>query len=380
MAVDVRLAQRGMFGSDSSAMAARLFELYAERIHAFCRHVLRNPSDAEDAVQTTFLHAHRAIGRGVLPENEYAWLHTIAKNVCRSQFRSAARHPAVGGLDLEALPAPDGLEDGRQELLAVLPRALAALPENQRNALVMREWQGLGHEEIASRLDLTTTATSALLTRARHSLAAALTAAGRPRSALDVSLLLGTLRIHLRSFLGGMASKAAVGAAVATVAVSGIVVERSLEPAPSKREPGSQVVVPDLGHAVPTLTATRVPLATPGRPAHRRTRGTSDVGSAFVPTPTVSEPITRAAVPPASFDPRAQSPDGATGARTAPTPERNAAPQSPLPQIPDPGVAVPAPEIEVPPLPPLPPLPSAPDLSSDLPVDLPPTPPLPPLP
>jgi RNA polymerase sigma factor (sigma-70 family) len=365
-------------------VAARLFELYAERIHAFCRHVLRNPSDAEDAVQTTFLHAHRAIDRGVLPENEYAWLHTIAKNVCRSQFRSAARHPAVGGLDLEALPAPDGVEDGRQELLAVLPRALAALSENQRNALVMREWQGLGHEEIARRLDLTTTATSALLTRARHSLAAALTAAGRPRSALDVSVLLGALRMHLRSLLGGAASKAAVGATVATVAVGGVVVEQSLESGSSKREPGSpSVAMTDPARLVQAPTATRVPQVDPARQARprRALHPTSNVESAAVPVSSApGGPVTWASVPPTSGGPPRESSRASSDPPT-PAPERNdPAAQSPLPEVPDPGVALPVPAIELPPLVPLPPLPPAPDPSSDLPVDVPPTPPLPPLP
>ena len=135
MAVGVRQAQKGAFCSESTAAVERLFEQYSGRIHLFCRHVLRHPADAEDAVQTTFLYAQRALLRGVVPENEYAWLHTIAKNVCRSQYRSAARRSAVTGVDLDALPGPDRSEDDRRELLGSLGEALSSLPEAQRRAI-----------------------------------------------------------------------------------------------------------------------------------------------------------------------------------------------------------------------------------------------------
>ena len=83
--------------------------------------------------------------------------------------------------------------------------------------------------EIAERLELAPTAASALLTRARKSLATALTTAGRTRSALNVSVLLGVVRSQLRVLLGCASGKVVVGAAIATVAVGGVAVERSLD-------------------------------------------------------------------------------------------------------------------------------------------------------
>ena len=383
MAVDLRHAQRGAFGSESSAAAARLFEQYEERIHAFCRHILRHPSDAEDAVQTTFLYAHRALCGGVRPENEYAWLHTIAKNVCRSQFRSASRHPSVAGVDFDALPGPDRSENGRRELLAVLPSALAALPENQRSALVMREWQGLGHDEIATRLELTPTATSALLTRARRSLAAALTAAGRPRAALEVSLLMGTLRTNLRALLGSAASKTAVGAAVASVAVGGMVVERTLDR-------GSPPAAPPAPRAIESRAPAVIPSATAvtgapdrGTVAAPRLRPSASTATAVrLPSKPV-DGTSRAAVPPRSFDAAVPTQSASESAPATPRREGDASRSAP-PQVPDPGLAVPIlavelPPVPLPPLPPVPPLP-APDATSGLPVDVPPVPPLPTLP
>ena len=91
--------------------AGRLFEEHSERIFGYCLRFLGSRSDAEDAVQTTFLHAHRALERGVVPELEYPWLHSIATNVCRGQLRTLARRgPLASDLDLDTLPAPANRE------------------------------------------------------------------------------------------------------------------------------------------------------------------------------------------------------------------------------------------------------------------------------
>src|SRR5262249_5617910 len=153
-----------------------------------------------DALQTTFLHAHRALRRGVVPESESAWLTAIAKNACRWQRRTQARRATVSeaSLDLASFPAP---EDGdREETVADLKKALASIPERQRRALLLREWQGLQPSEIAPRLGASTSETYALLARARRSVASALTAAAsRPVLGIDF----GSLVVQLRSLLAG---------------------------------------------------------------------------------------------------------------------------------------------------------------------------------
>ncbi len=223
MAVDLRHVQR-TDPQHSATEAGLLYERYSGRILAYCIHALRDRGDAEDAVQTTFLHAHRALQRGVVPEHEFAWLHTIAKNVCRMQRRTAARRGAVTGLDLDALPAREG-DAGDQELLSGLDDALASLPERQRRALVMRELRGLSSEEVASQLGMSATATYALLTRARRSLARALTVGGRSALGLD----LGPLLLRLKAlFAGGAANVAATTAVAAVVAAGGVTLERAL--------------------------------------------------------------------------------------------------------------------------------------------------------
>ena len=198
----------------STETTASLFELHAEEVLAYCLRQLGCRAEAEDAVQTTFVYALRALRRGVVPECEAAWLIGIAKNVCRWQRRTASRRAVVPDVDLDriGLAPPD---DDERELLMGLREALHSIPESQRKALVLREWHGMPSREIASELGLSATATHALLTRARRSLALALTAAQRP--ALGLFGLLLEFRAQIKALLGGAFAKAAV----VTVAVVG---------------------------------------------------------------------------------------------------------------------------------------------------------------
>ncbi len=212
--------------------AARLFEAHSERLLGYCLGQLGSRAEAEDAVQTTFVYALRALRRGVVPENEAAWLTTIAKNVCHWQRRTLARRgPLSADLDLDtiALARPEPDEEG---LLFGLEDALASIPEKQREALLLREWRGLAPREIATELGISGPATHALLTRARHSLARALTLPARP--AAGIAWLVFELRSHVKALFGGASAKAAVaGVAIVSVGAGGVVAERTLvDPAP----------------------------------------------------------------------------------------------------------------------------------------------------
>ena len=121
-----------------------LYERYGKQIYRFCLRELGNHEEAEDAAQTTFLNAFRGLDRGVAPEFESAWVYTIAHRVCVSRKRSSFRRGRVESTDdfdaiqeLVASPSPEVDE------LFGLRNALEALPEQQRRALLLREWQGL---------------------------------------------------------------------------------------------------------------------------------------------------------------------------------------------------------------------------------------------
>ncbi|MEX0850725.1 MAG: RNA polymerase sigma factor [Gaiellaceae bacterium] len=292
VAVRVRPARAIPPDTGESAETGRLFEEYSGQLLAYCVRQLGSRSAAEDAVQTTFMYALRALRRGVVPECEAAWLTTIARNVCHCQRRTRNRRgPLASGIDLDTigLAQPDGDVDG---LLVGLKDALASIPENQCRALVLREWHGMPPREIATELGLTPAATHALLTRARHSLARALTLPQRP--VLGVVWLLLELRSHVKALLAGVSTKAAVAVVGVGVGVGGIAVERSLG---SDLPPRPPVQTEETGavEAWSTSGVWIIPVASKpqvGRGGMRVTRG------ATAPKPsTAAHPLMPARVP-----------------------------------------------------------------------------------
>lgn len=202
------------------AEAGRLYDRYSSRIFAYCLAILRDREEAEDALQTTFLRAMQGLRREPVLENELAWLITIARNTCFTRINASKRKRTFETAQDPALLAETTVAPAPPEGASELTATVARLPERQREAILLREWQGLSYREIATRLGLTTAAVETLIFRARRSLAAQLsgeaTVGGRLRS-LGFGPLLGTLK----SALGGSALKAA--AAVATAVVAGAV-------------------------------------------------------------------------------------------------------------------------------------------------------------
>ncbi len=361
-------------GQDHPEAASRLFAEHSERLLHYCRRQLGSRAEAEDAVQTTFLYALRALQRGVVPECESAWLTTIAKNVCHSERRTVDRRgPLAGEVDLDTIALAQTGDD-EEELLMGFKDALASMPEKQRRALVLREWQGVPSGEIASELGMSTTATHALLTRARHSFAQALTLPRRPVA--GVVWLVVELRSHVKALLGGVSTKAAVTSIAVVgvgVGVGGVAVDRSLAEPKAPTVPVRAVDEPTV-RAV--ANAPTVPASSPSRVAPRlRSAGsrTSRPGAGFARGDVIGSSTILTAVP-YSLKPE----------RT-PAPAEDASPPAPelpvdlpvdpprLPELKPPTHLVPP--VEAPPLPPvdLPPLPPLPLLP---PVDLPPLPPL----
>ena len=110
-----------------------------------------NAHDAEDLVQETFLRAHRAFDRYLPGSNARAWLHTILQRVRTDAFRRTKRRPKTVELLGEgpASPAPqDALASGHE----AVERALRALPDAFREAVVLRDLQELTYAEIAAAL------------------------------------------------------------------------------------------------------------------------------------------------------------------------------------------------------------------------------------
>src|SRR5919205_202459 len=73
----------------------RMYKRYVGDVYRYALAVMRNPADAEDVTQTTFLNAYRSyVEKGKRPEKAQNWLIAIAHNVCRQRFRQSARRPS----------------------------------------------------------------------------------------------------------------------------------------------------------------------------------------------------------------------------------------------------------------------------------------------
>jgi RNA polymerase sigma factor (sigma-70 family) len=146
----------------------RFYRRYASHVYRYTLAVLRNPADAEDVTQTTFLNAYRAMQAGQYPRKPHHWLIKIAHNACRSRYLTRRRRLFEVPLDeaIEQLVVPP---EEKPNVRAVLT-ALGRLPFNQRAALVMRELEGRSYREIAETLGVSVSAVEMLIFRARKSM------------------------------------------------------------------------------------------------------------------------------------------------------------------------------------------------------------------
>src|SRR4051794_210293 len=198
----------------------RMYRRYVRDVYRFALALVRNPSDAEDVTQTTFMNAYRALQSGEEPRRPQNWLMTIAHNTARSRGRRAVRRPREVPLDdvVGQLAVPEHERTNIRELL----RALGRLPFNQRAAITMRELEGRSYPEIADTLGVTVPAVEALLARARRTLrlnSAAirgLTVVGLPRS-------LQRLFQNGEATTGGALGAGLIAKAAAVVLAAGVV-------------------------------------------------------------------------------------------------------------------------------------------------------------
>src|SRR6266487_5952137 len=146
----------------------RLYKRHVGDVYRYALAVMRNPTDAEDVTQTTFLNAYRAyVEKGNRPEKPQNWLIAIAHNVCRQRFRQSARRPSEVAFEDDIA---DTIVDDEAPTGEDIRRALSYLAFNQRAALVMRELEGRSYAEIAEILDVSTSAVETLIFRARRAL------------------------------------------------------------------------------------------------------------------------------------------------------------------------------------------------------------------
>jgi RNA polymerase sigma factor (sigma-70 family) len=381
----------------------RLYRAHVQDVYRYALMVLRNPTDAEDVTQTTFLKAYRALQKGDRPRHARKWLITIAHNTCRTRLRDAKRRPQEVALEPDlAGSAARGEDVDVRELV----KALGALAFNQRAALVMRELEGRSYADIAQMLDVSTSAVETLLFRARRALREQLEGpltCGEAERAVSLQLdgrLAGEERTRLRAHLrecpecatlarrerarrsalrslgplplpaslttwgggtvagtGLIGKAAAVLAAGALAAGAGTTVTSADPLSGPDARPAAQAQQEPRA-AAKRVTAVRAAVTTRAkRAAPKRTAPAAG---------TESSPVETAATTPAPSAATAPEPTAAGTGRSAPVTLPVDVPELPAP-LPEPSALPPLPQppalpVEVPTLPPPPPLPPPPEL------------------
>lgn len=157
---DEELVTRSMGGDLDSFN--QLVLRWERPIYALAYRVIGREEDARDVCQETFLRAFRALNGFKGQAKFSSWLYRIALNLCRDWIRRERRQPiaqAPEGVDIielagESTPA-ESIEDlvARREIGRAVARAMAELPDEQRTAIILKEYHGLTFQEIADMLD-----------------------------------------------------------------------------------------------------------------------------------------------------------------------------------------------------------------------------------
>jgi RNA polymerase sigma-70 factor (ECF subfamily) len=133
---------------DAPAQAALsiLYRRYSQRIYTYCRKIIGDSTTAEDLLQETFVKVLESGRQQRAIENFPAYLMTIARNLCLShRARSKRQFVEVEDFHLSYRDVPYE----QRELLQLIQASLELLPEDYREAFVLREYNGLSYNEIA---------------------------------------------------------------------------------------------------------------------------------------------------------------------------------------------------------------------------------------
>lgn len=161
---------RAMAEGDRAAFA-QIVDRWQTRLINFFYRSTGNRADAEDLAQETFIELNRAAGRYQSQGSFSAFVFTLARRRLIDNHRKKARRPLEYVDPSEYfMESQAEATDQTWEIEEAFHRALSALPENQRNAILMLQQQGLSYEEIAQALDASVSAIKTWIHRARTQL------------------------------------------------------------------------------------------------------------------------------------------------------------------------------------------------------------------
>lgn len=182
--VDLLLVERARAGD------ARAFDLlvikYRRKLARLLARIVRDPGMAEDVLQETFIKAFRALPQFRGDSAFYTWLYRIGVNTARNQL-GEERHRPLLMAELESGDEENGRsvqerpDDGTpetellsREIIEAVNRAMDGLQDDLRQAIALRELEGLSYEEIARRMNCPIGTVRSRIFRAREAIAAEL--------------------------------------------------------------------------------------------------------------------------------------------------------------------------------------------------------------
>ena len=178
-ASDKKLVERVQKG-DKGAFDLLMLKYQHKIVNLVMRYV-RDPELALDITQDAFIKAYRALPRFRGDSAFYTWMYRIAVNTAKNHLAAQRRRPTDVELDLQdpeqydlhaklkETDTPEGVTISN-ELQEAVERAIAALPEDLRTAIVLRELEGMSYEEIAQTMECPVGTVRSRIFRARDAI------------------------------------------------------------------------------------------------------------------------------------------------------------------------------------------------------------------
>jgi len=160
--IDQALVERVQKG-DKQAFDVLVLKYQNKIIQLIYRYV-HDPDEARDVAQEAFIKAYRAIDRFRGDSAFYTWIYRIAINTAKNHLVASSRRPPkndIDAQDAEQYEGAMGLKEYatperlllKDEIQAVIARAIDELPDDLRTAIILRELEGLSYEEIAETME-----------------------------------------------------------------------------------------------------------------------------------------------------------------------------------------------------------------------------------
>ncbi len=161
------------FAAGDQGAARILTDQLLPRVLRQAWRILGDEAEAEDVAQDAMLRLWRQAGDWRAGEARIStWLYRVTRNLCIDRIRKRRPTASIENVAEPPDPAPSALERlANSEESRALARAILALPERQRQALVLRHFEGMSNPGIGERLDCSVEAVESLLARARRRLA-----------------------------------------------------------------------------------------------------------------------------------------------------------------------------------------------------------------